>query len=195
MNADPLLGKFHGKRLLLDTNLLLPYFVGSYYRVHQQVSRHGAFKEEEFQLLAQIIERFKKVGNVLTTPHILTEVSNLARKMDPKGFKCPHCGKEINAGLSLRLKENRLAFMVFIRSLIQQLDEKFDEKRMGACRLSAQEYFPMFGLADAAIIDLASDRLLILTNDEPMARYLQIQKMRRNVVYFGDLKKRCLSNT
>jgi hypothetical protein len=26
------LEKFHGKRLLLDTNLLLPYFIGSFYR-------------------------------------------------------------------------------------------------------------------------------------------------------------------
>ena len=192
MKVVPLLEKFHGKRLLLDTNLLLPYFMGSYYQAHQQVSRHGSFKEEEFQLLAQIVEYFRKVGNILTTPHILTEVSNLGLKK-PKGFKCPHCGKEINAGLSLRLKENRVAFMKFIRPWIRQLDEEFDEKRIGACRLSGREYFPRFGLADAAIIELAYDhRLLILTDDEDLADHLKNQKRGQNVVYFGELKRTIL---
>lgn len=174
MKADPwlgLLGKFHGKRLLLDTNLLLPYLMGCFYRVRLQVPRYGSlFSEEEFELLAQIIEYFKKAGRVVTTPHLLTEVSNLS-----KG-----------------LKENRVAFLSFIGPLIRQLDEKFDEGRIGAHRLSGQECFLTFGLADAAIIDLAYDPLLILTNDKPMARYLKGERRRPNVVYFGDLKELCL---
>jgi hypothetical protein len=173
MKMDPLLRsleKFHGKRLLLDTNLLLSYFMGCFYRVNQQVPRHGAFQEDEFLLLAQTIEHFKKAGRVLTTPHLLTEVSNLS-----KG-----------------LKENRAAFLGFIRHMIRDLDERFDQKRLGAAHLSERDCFLRFGLADAAVIDLTHDPLLILTNDKPMARYLQNEKRKKNVFYFGDLKERCL---
>jgi hypothetical protein len=166
-----LLKRFHGKRLLLDTNLLLPYFMGCFYRVNLEVPRHGAFKEDEFVLLAQIIQQFSKAGRVLTTPHILTEVS----------------------GISKELGENRPAFLSFIRRLIGDLDERFDEKKIGAARLSNRDCFLKFGLADAVIIELAQDPLLVLTNDKPMARYLQQEKRRRNVVYFGDLKELCLA--
>jgi hypothetical protein len=173
MKMDPLLRsfeKFHGKRLLLDANLLLPYFMGCFYRVNMQIPRHGSFQEDEFELLAQIIQHFRKAGRVLTTPHLLTEVSNLS-----KG-----------------LKENRAAFLSFIRPMIWDLDERFDEERIGAARLAGQNCFLRFGLADAAIIDLTYDRLLILTNDKEMARYLQEERKRKNVFYFGDLSERCL---
>jgi hypothetical protein len=163
--------KFHGKRLLLDTNLLLPFFMGCFYRVNLQVPRHRAFNEDEFVLLARVVEHFKKVGRVLTTPHVLTEASNLSE----------------------RLKENRVAFLSFIRPMIRDLDERFHEKRIGSARLSGQDYFVRFGLADAAIIDLTHDPLLVLTNDEPMARYLQNEKRKKNVIYFGDLKELCLN--
>jgi rRNA-processing protein FCF1 len=162
------LAKFHGKRLLLDTNLLLPYFTGCFYRIHGQPPQPGPFKEEEFVLLAQIIEYFKKAGRVLTTPHILTEVSNLSRKA---------------------MGQNRIAFLSFIRFLIQDLDERFDAKRIGAKRLSSQDCFPRFGLADAAIIDLSHDSLVVLTNDKEMVRYLREKKKRRNVIDFDDLKE------
>jgi len=173
MKMDPVLQpleKFHGKRLLLDTNLLLPYFMGCFYRVNMQLPKPGSFQEDEFDLLAQIIQHFKKAGRVLTTPHLLTEVSNLSK----------------------RLKENRAAFLSFIRHMIRELDERFDEKRIGAARLAGQDCFLRFGLADAAIIDLTNDPLLILTNDKAMAHYLQKEKRRKNVLYFGDLKERCL---
>jgi hypothetical protein len=174
MKADLLLRslkRFHEKRLLLDTNLLLSYFMGCFYRVNLQMPKHSAFKEDEFDLLAQVIEHFKKAGKLLTTPHLLTEVSNLS-----KG-----------------LKVNRVAFLRFIRPMIRDLDERFDEKRIGAARLSVQDCFVRFGLADAAIIDLAHDPLLVLTNDESMARYLRNEKRKKNVIYFGDLKELCLA--
>ena len=165
------LAKFHGKKLLLDTNLLLPHFIGCFYRSHGQSPKHGAFKEEEFVLLAQIIEHFKKAGRILTTPHLLTEVSNLSRKA---------------------LGQNRIAFLSFIRLLIKDFDEKFDARRIGAERLSSHDCFPRFGLADAAIIDLSYDSLVVLTNDKEMVRYLREEKKRRNVFSFDEIKVRCL---
>jgi hypothetical protein len=173
MKTDALerfLGKFHGKRLLLDANLLLLYFKGCFYKANLQAPRHGTFVEEEFVLLAQTIEHFNKAGRVLTTPHLLTELSNISEDM----------------------KLNHFHFLRSIRILIGDLDEWFDKPRIGAYRLSGQNHFATFGLADAVIIELAHDPLLILTNDKQMARYLQDKKRKRNVCYFGDLKERCL---
>jgi hypothetical protein len=125
-------------------------------------------KEEEFRLLAQVIKHFEMTGRIMTTPHLLTEVSNLSKRA---------------------LGQNRAAFLTFIRHLIQDLDEKFDAKRIGARRLSGRDYFPRFGLADAAIIDLSYDSLVVLTNDKQMVRHLREKRRGRNVIDFDDLKK------
>ncbi len=173
MKMDPLLrllAKYHGKRLLLDTNLLFEYLAGSFYRVNQQVPRHGGFKQDEFDLLAQITEHFKKTGRLWTTPHLLTEIWSLSKM----------------------LKENRIAFLSCVLPLIRELDECFDPKRIGVGRLSRRDCLKRFGLADSAIIELTYDPLIMLTNDRPVARYLKDEKRKRNVVYFGDLKELCL---
>jgi hypothetical protein len=170
---DPLLRsleKFHGKRLLIDTNLLFEYLTGCFYRVNLQVPRHGGFKEDEFVLLAQIIEHFKKAGQVLTTPHLLTEVWSLSKM----------------------LRENRGAFLSYILPLIRDLDERFEPRRIGAARLSRLGCFLRFGLADSAIIELTYDPLLMLTNDKTVAHYLKDERRRKNVLYFGKLKVLCL---
>jgi hypothetical protein len=170
---DPLsrlLAKFHGKRLLLDTNLLFEYLAGCFYRVNQQVARHGGFKEDEFVLLAQIIEHFKKAGRVWTTPHLLTEVWSLSKI----------------------LRENRVAFLSCILPMFRELDECFDPKRIGAGRLSRRDCFLRFGLADSVIIELTYDPLIMLTNDRLVARYLKEERSRKNVLYFGELKALCL---
>jgi hypothetical protein len=160
------LKRFHGKRLLLDANLLHSYLMGCFYRENQPAPNRGAFKEDEFVLLAQIINHCKKAGRILTTPNLLTEISNLSK----------------------RLKPNRGAYLCFIRSMTRDLDEQVNAKRIGASRLAAQDFFLTFGLADAAIMDLAYDPLLILTNDKPLARCLRNKKRRKNDFYFGDLK-------
>jgi hypothetical protein len=92
------------------------------------------------------------------------------------------------------MKLNHFHFLRSIRILIGDLDEWFDKPRIGAYRLSGQNHFATFGLADAVIIELAHDPLLILTNDKQMARYLQDKKRKRNVLYFGDLKEQCLGS-
>ena len=60
------LAKFHGKRLLLDTNLLLPYFIGCFHRIHGQAPKPGPFTltNVEFEFLAQIIKHFEKAGRI-----------------------------------------------------------------------------------------------------------------------------------
>ena len=97
------------------------------------------------------------------------------------------------SNISEALEPNRAAFLGFIRPILRgDLDERFDLERIGAARLAARDCFVRFGLADSAIMELAHDPLVILTNDRRMARYRREEEKRLNVFYFGDLKERCL---
>ncbi len=71
------------RTVLLDTNLLLLYLVGSC--APEWILRHkrtASYRLEEFKPLCEILSRGR---NLVVTPNILTETSNLARQIgDPK---------------------------------------------------------------------------------------------------------------
>ena len=77
--VNELLGRYKAKGLLIDTNLLLLYFVGAYDpdRIGR-FKRTMAFTVDEFLLLATVFQYFNKI---ITTPNILTEVSNLSGQL------------------------------------------------------------------------------------------------------------------
>src|SRR5690606_14486178 len=65
--------------VLLDTNLLLLWLIGRYDR--RLIGRHKrteAYTTDDFQLLDRLTRRCTKR---FTTPHVLTEVSNLAAQV------------------------------------------------------------------------------------------------------------------
>lgn len=65
------------KALLLDTNLLLLYLVGGKDpQLIDGARRLNAYTEEDFDLLYEFIES-NGFLQLVSTPHILTEVSNL----------------------------------------------------------------------------------------------------------------------
>jgi hypothetical protein len=68
--------------LLIDANLLLLLVVGSADRsLIESFKRTRAYTREDFDLLLRLVARFPKV---VTTPNVLTEVSNLAGQLrDP----------------------------------------------------------------------------------------------------------------
>jgi rRNA-processing protein FCF1 len=69
-----LIRKYRKKGVLLDTNLLLLYLIGSV--DPQQVrnfKRTSIFTEDDFIILSNLVDLFE---TKITTPHILTEVSN-----------------------------------------------------------------------------------------------------------------------
>lgn len=65
--------------VLVDTNLLLVYFVGLYdtatgYRIINAFRyTKGTYTAGDFEILLSFLQRFR---TVVTTPHILAEVSN-----------------------------------------------------------------------------------------------------------------------
>jgi hypothetical protein len=168
MNADALASRlqiFRSKRLrlLVDTNLLLLYFVGGFRReLIRSFKRTHEFSEDDFVLLAQIMHYF---GRVTTTPHILTEVSNF---------------------LSQHHEPERSALLKFLGDSIVN----WNEENLPAKRLVRACYFPRFGLTDAGIIDVSQTSYLVLTNERPLVGFLTQRKS--SVLHFQELQTLCL---
>lgn len=70
-----LIGRYRANGLLIDTNLLLLYIVGAYDPGQiEGFSRTEQFDPDDFAVLYSFVQRFDLV---VTTPHVLTETSNL----------------------------------------------------------------------------------------------------------------------
>ena len=141
-----LLFRYKNKGILIDTNLLLVYFVGSYDPTRiQKFKRTQAFTVEDFYTLSAVVAFFDKV---VTTPNILTEVNSLSNQL-PEDIR------------SLYYSE--------IFRHIADLEEQY----ITSIRISSLEHFKKFGLTDSGIIDLVRDKYLVLTDDLKLASYLQ----------------------
>jgi len=71
--------RFRGGRILLDANILLLLLIGSFERSRiAQFKRTAGFSEFEFDQLVGFLRAFTQI---VTTPHILTEVSNLGNAL------------------------------------------------------------------------------------------------------------------
>jgi hypothetical protein len=134
------------KGLLIDTNLLLLYFIGK-----NDPNRIGKFKRtmqftiEEFSLLEKF---FKIFSRVVTTPSVLTEVSNLLGQL-PQDLHPSFCGD-------------------FARR-IEHLEEYYSR----SVDIVNATHFTTFGLTDSGIAELVIDKYLVLTDDLDLFGYLQ----------------------
>lgn len=131
--------------MLIDTNLLILYFIGEFNPERISTFRRTKkFNFQDFCLLKAISDRF--IVKV-TTPNILTEISNLS------------------GDIPLGLREK------FFRHLRKSF-ELFDEQYFPSSIAAASDIFPRFGLADSAIAKIANQRYLVLTDDFALANYL-----------------------
>lgn len=150
---------YKDKGLLIDTNLLLLFFVGLHNRKSiQRFKRTIQFTPNDFDFLAGVIQLFKQV---VTTPSVLTEVSNLLG--------------QLREGIRLS------AFQRFSVG-IQRFQEDFTPSR----ELAQERCFPKFGLTDAGIVHSAKGKFLVLTDDFRLAGYLERQGI--DVVNFNHLR-------
>lgn len=132
--------------MLVDTNLLLLYFVGLYNpSLIPQFKRTRIFTVNDFDVLQNFIALFSKV---VTTPNILTEVSNLSNQ----------------------LAENHHAdyYAVFASRLIV-----LEEQYVASADVCALNHFKKFGLTDSGIVYLVKDKYLVLTDDFRLSGFLQ----------------------
>ncbi len=148
--ALTLIQRYYKTGVLIDTNLLLLYIIGTF--APEEISKFkktSEFSWDDFQLLDKLIGLFPKV---FTTPHILTEVSDFAAQFKPNDK-----ANKINSAL----------FEVF-----SQLISAFGEVCESSSDISKKPEFLQFGLADAGIISIGK-KYLVLTNDSRLFGYLQ----------------------
>ena len=156
------MNNIHRKSLLIDTNLLLLLLIGSLdpsLIQKEKITANQGFDEADFNQLRNFAVKFQKL---VTTPHILTEVSNHADKI-----KGASHGK----------------FFQRFMSLIETLDERSEASKI----LAKTDTFERFGLTDTAIRHLAKENILVLTVDFPLAGYLQKKGLK--VINFNNVRQ------
>jgi len=141
MNEDlTFLRKHRGKGALVDANLLLVYVVGKTDRAELSRFQHTKQYADDFALVERLIESCQPI---YTTPNVLTEVSNLGKKLGVK-------------------------FFATLELVILLLDEQYCLSRDA----SKHDRFRLLGLTDAGLCTLAEERLVI-TADVTLYRILR----------------------
>jgi len=142
---NSMMQKYRRKGILIDTNLLIGLLVGILDPSHLHHCRATkAFTQDDFDLLFRFVGQFQ---SVITTPHILTEVSNLAG----------------------RLPDNLTSDFrrVFTRAV-----EKWFEKQVPALKIVRDDSFLRLGLTDTAIAMTVPGSFLVLTDELQLYRVL-----------------------
>ena len=141
-----MVARYVQKGILVDTNILLLYFVGSFDpNLISSFKRTLQFTVEDFDTLLLLLDPFDKF---ITTPNILTEVSNLSGQLGEPA---------------------RTPFF-------QTLAEKFilmEERYIESSDAAQQEEFVKLGLTDTGILKLSKDQYLVLTDDFRLSQFLQ----------------------
>jgi hypothetical protein len=154
---NPLLVRYSGKPAILDANMLLLYWCSSFDpNLVGVFKRLNCFSEDDVELLRQTIKCFTVLH---TTPHVLTEVSNLANAL-------PKWQKEDWA-----------------RHFAQQI-KVVQEEWMPAQIIANEPVFEL-GLTDTCLYKLASTHV-ILTIDFPLSNRLETHGL--NVINFNHLR-------
>ena len=155
-----LVQRYRTTGVLVDTNILLLLYVGSVERrlIERFKRTRERFEQSDFDLVMGFLAPFE--NRIVTTPHILTEVSNLAGQ----------------------LGHQKQRFFPYFAKGISQLIEHYKP----SVNLAQSVSFAKFGLTDAAIIDLVKNQFLVLTDDFPLANYLSQQDV--DVINFNYLR-------
>lgn len=135
-----LIDKHRANGLLIDTNLLVLCLVGrTNKRRIENFKRTRAYTIQDYELLEDFIFQFKRI---VTTPHILTETSNLTDLSGPE--------------------------LKTLRSFFRDYVDAVDESMRDGKAVVADADFARLGFADGATT-LVSDALLVLTDDLTLA--------------------------
>ena len=145
--------------MLIDSNLLILLFVGEF--MPEQIpkfKRTKQFVENDYHLIRAFFNTFTLR---VTTPNILTGISNLA------GYFAPG------------LKER---FFRSLQTSFELLNEQYLPSQTGA----SSPIFPRIGLTDSIIGQVAAQRYLVATDDLALANYLG--SIEADVINFNHLR-------
>ncbi len=127
-----------GIPLLIDTNLLVLFIVGT--AAKEYIAKHKkltAFTIEDYDMLVRIVSG---ASEVLVTPNTLTETSNLAAYIGE-----PAKSKVLDV----------------LRTVSANSQERYVPSRLAAQRSE----FIRLGLTDAALLEVCTDKVTLLTTD------------------------------
>jgi hypothetical protein len=157
--VEKLIVKYRNKGILIDANLLLMLLVGSVKPdMIPNFKRTRVYAKEDYDTLRKLIDFFNKV---VTTPNILTEVSNLSNSLEGK---------------------YKSQFYEAFSDKISILEERHIESRKAA---SFKE-FDRFGLTDSIIFHISRGNYLLLTDDFRLSQY--IQSLKGDVINFNHIR-------
>jgi hypothetical protein len=145
--------------LFVDTNLLLVLLVGALDLSQvDRFKRTRAYSREDYALLAAFVGEFQRM---LTTPNVLTEVSNLL---------------------------GQLAEPLRRRALVALgvLTGEFGEKYVPSKELVVNPFFSVLGLADASIIHSIDESVTVLTDD--LQLYVRLSSAGVDAINFNHLR-------
>lgn len=150
------------KTLLLDTNLLLLYLVGGKNpKLLEGARRLNSYTEEDFDLLVEFID-VNGFTQLVSTPHILTEASNL-------------------------IGIERDSLKTLGREAIKEYVQHCNEITHNACTLVDEPQFSRLGLTDIAIRLASGLPVFVLTADLPL--YLHLAEEGVEVVNFNHIRQ------
>jgi rRNA-processing protein FCF1 len=143
VNFSEYMGGASKRQLLLDTNLLILYLVGSYDPDRISHEKHtNIFNRDDFHLLRDFLQNFE----LIVTPNILTELANLMDTLN---------------------KKTEMRLFAYLSTFINRWDETYI-----ASKDIHTPAFLKFGLADSVIHSLAEQGIIIMTVDFPLYHYL-----------------------
>jgi len=151
--------RYRSRGVLVDTNILLLYFVGGFApSLIPRFKRTKTFVVEDYELLTRLLSRFHRI---VTTPNVLSEVSSLSAQM----------------GDPLKTK-----YFEHFAQRIAALDEHY----VRSADAVTVRHFAKLGLTDSAIMDLAAGSYLVLTDDTTL--YLFLENEGIDVVNFNHIR-------
>lgn len=144
-HLDQLIGRYRQKGVLVDTNLLVLLVIGLYDpdRI-SSFKRTATYSQSEFETLTSFLDAF---DTRLTTPHVLTETSNLIGQLP--NDETPK-----------------------VRSVLRRLVRQLAEKTAPTKDIVSHPSFLSFGLTDSAIRRIAPGKHLVITDDLPLYHFL-----------------------
>ena len=141
-NLDHVLSDPKINRLIIDTNLLLLYLIGSFdLSLVEKTPRLNKYSDTDVGKIIALVQHFN--NKILVTPNILTEITNLSGK--------------------LYLVSNGVLFFDYLIHVIKKFDEEIKYSRDIIDK--NPKAFIKLGLTDASVIDAANKKALVLTDD------------------------------
>ena len=154
-----LIALYANKGILIDTNILLLYFIGSFNRtLISRFKRTLQFTLEDYDTLLFLLYHFEKL---ITTPNILTEVSNLSGQLG---------------------EPTRTSYFQFFAEGITKMDERY----INSAQVVEKEPFDKIGLTDMGILEISRKQYLVLTDDFQLSQTLQTKDI--DVINFNHVR-------